>query len=268
MGACWWRTGDGAPFASQWTLPMTIVRETEAAEDALRRHTVEQFGVGLGGETFVETVYLVDPDDQHQYVANIFRIRATGPLRFDAEGDYDDARWLTPADIEQLWMPPDLRVPLLKILTEPEALRETDWSRAGEGLPLAERAGRALPLHGGGSARTGGSADRTTGRGGMRFPTRISASSTASDSASGSCGRGRFRRTTCICWTTCGASARDRAWLRGGQDVVALDRMGAIAVGIDQSREQIEYAKAYALRHGALNASFVEGDCRGPLALR
>ena len=45
----------------------------------------------------------------------------------------------------------------------------------------------------------------------------------------------------------------------GGQDCVALDKMGAIAVGIDQSAKQIEYARKYAARHDAPNASFVEG---------
>ena len=45
----------------------------------------------------------------------------------------------------------------------------------------------------------------------------------------------------------------------GGQDCVALDKMGAIAVGIDQSAQQIDYARKYAARHDAMNASFVEG---------
>jgi ubiquinone/menaquinone biosynthesis C-methylase UbiE len=35
--------------------------------------------------------------------------------------------------------------------------------------------------------------------------------------------------------------------------------MGAVAVGIDVSAEQVAYARRYALRHGAQNASFVEG---------
>jgi SAM-dependent methyltransferase len=35
--------------------------------------------------------------------------------------------------------------------------------------------------------------------------------------------------------------------------------MGAVAVGIDVSAKQIEYARKYAERHGAQNASFVEG---------
>lgn len=246
-----------APFASQWTLPMTIVRETEAAEDALRRHTVEQFGAGLGGETFVETVYLVDPDDQHQYVANIFRIQATGPLRFDAEGDYDDARWLTPADIEQLWMPPDLRVPLLKILTEPESLHETDWSRAGEGVPLGERAGQAPALRDE-AARSGEPApDNQAGWDaiseayqrefyGERYGERLMWSRRASEDDLHVLDEVRGRRALVL---GCG----------GGQDVVALAKMGAIAIGVDYSPKQIAYAKKYAASLSVENASFVEG---------
>jgi 2-polyprenyl-3-methyl-5-hydroxy-6-metoxy-1,4-benzoquinol methylase len=45
----------------------------------------------------------------------------------------------------------------------------------------------------------------------------------------------------------------------GGQDCVALARMGAVAVGIDISEQQIAYAKAYAARQGADNAAFVQG---------
>lgn len=250
------------PFASQWTLPMTIVRPDEAAEEALRRHTVEQFGVGLGGETFAETVYLVDPDDQHQYVANIFRIQASGPLRFDANGDYDDARWLAPADIEQLWMPPDLRAPLLKILAEPAAPLATDWSQAagdapGEGAPLAERAGQALPLHDEEAAPSAPAPDNKAGWNtisaayqrdyyGDRYGERFMWSWGLSEDDLHLLDDVRGKRVIVL---GCG----------GGQDVVALDQMGAIAVGIDQSAKQIAYAKQYAARHNAANASFVEG---------
>ncbi len=252
------------PFAAQWVLPMTLVGADEAAEDALRRHARDQFGVGLGTETFVETVYLVDPDDKQQYVANIFRTPiADGPMRFNAEGDYDDVRWLVPGDLEQLWMPPDLRVPLVKILTEPESLHETDWSQAipdasGEGTPLGERAGLALPLHGGGVADAEAPApDNKAGWNtisaayqeqifGERFGERFMWSWALSEDDLHLLNDVRGKRVLVL---GCG----------GGQDVVALARMGASAVGIDQSRKQIEYAKAYAHRRGAENAAFVEG---------
>lgn len=255
------------PFASQWVLPLTLVGADEAAEDALRRHARDQFGVGIGEEAFVETVYLVDPDDQQQYVVNIFRTPISdGPMRFNAEGDYDDARWLLPADLEQLWMPPDLRVPLIKILTEPESLHETDWSQAtpdasgatGEAIPLGERAGLAPTLHGEASPtpempapdnRAGWdaiSAAYQKERYGERYGERFMWSWAHSEDELRLLDDVRGKRVIVL---GCG----------GGQDVVALDRMGAIAVGIDQSRKQTEYAKAYAVRHDALNASFVEG---------
>lgn len=243
------------PFASQWTLPMTVVREDEAAEDALRRHTVQEFGVGLGGETFVETVYLVDPDDQHQYVANIFRIQASGPMRFNADGDYDDVRWLAPADLEQLWMPPDLRLAVIKILTETASPRETDWEQTGEAVPLAERAATAVGAQPAAPEAT--APDNKAGWDaisaayqreffGERYGERLMWSWTLSEDDLHLLDDVRGKRVIAL---GCG----------GGQDVVALDRMGAIAVGIDQSERQIEYAREFAARHNAANASFVVG---------
>jgi ADP-ribose pyrophosphatase YjhB (NUDIX family) len=108
------------PFAGQWLLPMTPVRPVETAEDAVKRYTREQFGVEVARETFVDTVYMEDPDDRTQYVTNIFRAELSGgPMRFRADGDYDDARWLASADLAQLWMPPALRDPLVRIMTDP-----------------------------------------------------------------------------------------------------------------------------------------------------
>lgn len=239
------------PFVAQWVLPITIVGEDEAAEDALRRHAREQFGVGLGAETFVETVYLVDPDDQQQYVANIFRTPIVdGPMRLNIDGDYDDARWLLPADIEQLWMPPDLRVPLLKILTDPDALHETDWSQTLEGVPLAERAGAPpAPAEPAPDNRAGWDTIAAAYQEqifGDRLGERFMWSWALSEDDLHLLDDVRGKRVIVL---GCG----------GGQDAVALEKLGAIAVGIDQSSKQIEYAKAYALRHGAPNASFVEG---------
>jgi SAM-dependent methyltransferase/ADP-ribose pyrophosphatase YjhB (NUDIX family) len=246
------------PFVGQWVLPMTLVATDEAAEDALRRHARDQFGIGLGQETFVETVYLIDPDDQAQYVANIFRTPILeGPMRFNAEGDYDDARWLAAADLGQLLMPPDLRVPLIKILSEPEAPRDADWSQmvpaaSRQGTPLGERAG---PLQGDSAPEP--APDNKAGWDaisaayqeevfGDRFGDRFMWSLAASEDDLHLLDDVRGKRVIVL---GCG----------GGQDVVALDRMGAIAVGIDQSAKQIAYAKAHAARQGAQNASFVEG---------
>jgi ubiquinone/menaquinone biosynthesis C-methylase UbiE len=46
----------------------------------------------------------------------------------------------------------------------------------------------------------------------------------------------------------------------GGQDVVALAKMGAVAIGVDYSPKQLEYARAHADRNTADNVSFIE--CR------
>ncbi len=134
------------PFGGQWLLPMTVVGDTEAAEDALRRHAREQFGVTLGLEQFVDTVYLQDPDDRTQYVTNIFRAPIVeGPLRFNATGEYDDARWVTAPQLVGLEMPPELRGPLGRIMTDPDYVSEIDWTVPGEALPLAERPRPAGP---------------------------------------------------------------------------------------------------------------------------
>jgi SAM-dependent methyltransferase len=44
----------------------------------------------------------------------------------------------------------------------------------------------------------------------------------------------------------------------GGQDAVALERLGAVATGVDQSPAQIAYARKYAVRHNAENVAFVD----------
>jgi SAM-dependent methyltransferase/ADP-ribose pyrophosphatase YjhB (NUDIX family) len=243
------------PVSGQWTLPIVLVRDDEAAEDALRRHAQAQFGVGLGEESFVETIYLVDPDDRAQYVANIFRTPIVGgPMRFNAQGDYDDARWLAAADLDALWMPPDLRVPLMKILTEPESLHLTDWDRVGDelasqGVPLAERddAADAAPLP---DNRAGWDAIAA------RYQAEVYGD--------------RFGDAFMWSWSLSEDDARllddvhgKRALVLGcggGQDCVSLVRMGAIAVGVDQSEKQIEYARKHAAERDATNASFVAGN--------
>src|SRR5438067_10020302 len=137
-----------APFAGQWTLPLAVVDSSEAAEDAVRRHLREQFGVSVDEETFVDTVYIEDPDDAQRYVTNIFRARlGVEPMRSRSDGDYDDARWLAAEEIEQLWMPPAMRDPLVRIMRGEELEPAAEWTDdepgTGEGVPLAERASDA-----------------------------------------------------------------------------------------------------------------------------
>ena len=245
-----------APFAGQWTLPAAIVSESEAAEDAVRRHLHEQFGVSVDAESFVDTVYVEDPDDAHRYVTNIFRASlGAAPLRFRADGDYDDARWLAADELEQLWMPPALRDPLVRIMRgEPSSPMEEPGDVAdapGEAMPLAERPEESSPEQPQideppPDNRTGWdviSAAYQEERFGERYGEALMWSYLSSEDDLHVLGDIRGRRALVV---GCG----------GGQDVVALMRMGAVAVGIDPSSAQIDYARKYAARHDADNASF------------
>jgi ubiquinone/menaquinone biosynthesis C-methylase UbiE/ADP-ribose pyrophosphatase YjhB (NUDIX family) len=251
-----------APFAGQWTLPVTAVRDDEGAEDAMRRHAQEQFGLALEpeAEEFVETLYLTDAADDRQYVANIFRAALPpGPLRFNAEGDYDDARWLGAGDLYHVPMPPDLRIPLIKILSEPESLHHLDWDQMGKELtaqavPLAEQESTATEEP---APREGPAPDNRAGwdviaaayqkeRYGDRFGEKLMWSWRASEDDLQVLGDVKGKRALVL---GCG----------GGQDVVALVKLGAIAVGVDSSPTQLAYARKFAQGRDADNASFAEG---------
>lgn len=254
------------PFAGQWVLPSTLVRDDEAAEEALRRHANEQFGLALqpDAETFVETVYLDDAGEH--YVANIFRAELpAGPMRFNADGDYDDAKWLGAQELELVTMPPDLRAPLMQILRAPDALHQLDWEGLAtdlnaQALPLAERPSLPGLLS-------------NEGRGGD--PDAIAPDNlTGWDTIAKSYQEERYgdRDAGRLMWSwglfeddlnVLGDVQGKRALVLGcggGQDVVALAEMGAVAVGIDYSPKQIEYARKYLTHHPTDNASFVEGD--------
>jgi len=252
------------PFAGQWMLPSTLVRADEAAEDALRRHAREQFGMTLveGEQSFVETLYLADGADQ--YVANIFRASLpAGPMRFNAGGEYDDARWLGAAELDQVTMPPDLRIPLAKMLAEPAALHQLDWDQMGreltaQAVPLAEREPLGAPEASPGrrpAAPDAAAPDNKAAwdaiakayqaeRYGERFGDRLMWSWRVSEDGLRLLDDVAGKRAIVL---GCG----------GGQDVVALAKMGAVAVGIDQSAAQLAFARKYA--QGRVdNASFVE----------
>ncbi|MBF6600457.1 MAG: methyltransferase domain-containing protein [Dehalococcoidia bacterium] len=245
------------PFAARWLLPLTVVSEHEAAEEALRRHAREQFGIEISDEAFVDTVYLEDPDDALRYVANIFRAGMhTGPMRFNADGDYDDARWLAAGEIAQVSMPPPLCDALLRIL-EGGAAAETDWDTAGAaggGVPLAERPEEHGPAPAVADEpppdnRASWDAIARTYQAekyGDRYPGRFMWSWGIAEDDVRLLDDVRARRVLVL---GCG----------GGQDVVALSLMGAVAVGIDESKEQLAYAREYATRHHVENAAFVEG---------
>jgi SAM-dependent methyltransferase/ADP-ribose pyrophosphatase YjhB (NUDIX family) len=237
------------PFGGQWVLPLALVREHETAEDAMRRHARDTFGVDVGDEQFVDTVYLEDPADARRYVANVFRTQlGAAPMRFNAGGDYDDARWLGADDIEQLWMPPALRAPVVRVLRGEAIEPSIDWEREvpPEALPLAERAEPA-PAPDNRAAWDTISKAYQDAYYGDRQPGRLRWA------------RGIFEDDVRVL-----DDVRNRRALvlgcGGGQDCVALERMGAVVVGLDRSEKQLAYARKYAERHDARNVSFVESD--------
>lgn len=104
------RKAELPPFAGQWLLPCAVVGSEESAEEALERHAFRDLGVEVDEQEFVETLYVEDEATGQRFVANVFRIvRHRGELRFRAESDYEDVRWLTGDELAQTPMPPPLR---------------------------------------------------------------------------------------------------------------------------------------------------------------
>ncbi len=243
-----------APFGAQWVLPMTLVGEREAAEEALRRHLREQFGIDVTGEQFVDTVYVEDPNDAHRYVANVFRTEmSAGPMRFRADGEYDDARWLGADDVAQVWMPPALRDLVIRVLSgdvPPPAETMWDLDDHQQAMPLAERERQAV-------AESADAPDNHA------FWTAVAASyqteHSAFDPSRLRWSRGLYEDRLRVLDDVSGK----RAIVLGsgtGHDVVALASLGARAVGIDIVPEQVECGRRLAAERGASNASFVVAD--------
>ncbi|HEX5478088.1 MAG TPA: methyltransferase domain-containing protein [Dehalococcoidia bacterium] len=235
------------PLGGQWVLPLTRVGSEQTAEEALRRHAREQFGIDVAGEEFIDTVYVEDPADAERYIANIFRTPlGEGPMRFNTEGDYDDARWLGSGDLDQVLMPPAMREPLVSILRGETVAPAIDWTKTDEqGVPLGERAWReeAPPPPDNAESWNAISKAYQTERFGELYGDRFMWTWVSSEDDLHMLDDVRNKRVLVL---GCG----------GGQDCVALAKMGAIAVGIDPSGEQIAHAKQYADRHGVENASF------------
>jgi len=237
------------PFAEQWVLPLAIVRGEETAEEALRRHASDQFGLSLARETFVETVYLEDAAEGRRYVANIFRAELGGaPMRFRADGDYDDARWLSAAELPNVWMPPALRTALISILGGGPAAPAETPPGAGAALPLAERAADEPAPPPPDNREAWQRLARSYQKEHARFDT----------------GRLRWARGVYEDELRVLGDVRGlHAIVLGagdGADVIALAAAGAVAVGVDFSPAQVAAAKRRAADAGADNASFVEGD--------
>jgi len=238
------------PFGGQWLLPMTLVGDRETAEEAVRRVASEQFGVTVSREAFADTVYIEDPDDGSRYVANIFHTElADGAMRFNAAGDFDDARWLSAGELPDVWMPPPLRESVIRLLAEGPVDEMAEWSPPPEeATPLGERAAEAAPPApppDNSAAWESIAARWQEQRYGDRFGSKLMWTWRSSEDDLHLLDDVRGRRAIVL---GCG----------GGQDAVALEKLGAIVVGIDQSAAQIEYARKYAARHNAVNASFAQ----------
>jgi ubiquinone/menaquinone biosynthesis C-methylase UbiE/ADP-ribose pyrophosphatase YjhB (NUDIX family) len=240
------------PFGGQWLLPMTVVGDRETAEEAVRRHVSAQFGVTVANEVFADTVYIEDPDDAARYVANVFRTElADGALRFNADGDYDDARWLSAEDVASVWMPPALREAVVRALTDGPIEEMPAWDEPpSDAVPLAEREAPIEPPSpppDNAAAWDAIAAAWQDERYGDRFGTKLMWSWRASEDDLHLLDDVRGKRAIVL---GCG----------GGQDAVALEKLGAVVTGVDASAVQIAYAKKYALRNEAPNASFLESD--------
>jgi ubiquinone/menaquinone biosynthesis C-methylase UbiE/ADP-ribose pyrophosphatase YjhB (NUDIX family) len=254
------RRPDRPPFAGLWLVPLDRVRGDETAEETVRRYAREQFGVSVAEETFVDTVYLDDPRGE-KFITNLFRAgMAAGPVRFRSDGDYDDARWLAARELEAVEMPAPLRESVSRALAEDFAPLESDWSSfaaAGEepappqATPLGETpvaaAAAGAPAPDNRAAWDAVSKKYQRERYGERFGERLMWSWRTSEDDVRLLDDVRGRRVLVL---GCG----------GGQDLLALDRLGAVAVGIDQSKEQLAYARDYLARHDVPNASVVEGN--------
>jgi ubiquinone/menaquinone biosynthesis C-methylase UbiE/ADP-ribose pyrophosphatase YjhB (NUDIX family) len=237
------------PFAEQWLVPMTPVGDEETAEEALHRYGPDQFGVSLSVDEFADTIYAEDPQDAARYVVNLFRAPAGArPAHFNTDGDYDEARWCVAGEIERLWMPPSLRDALVRIIVEGVPPPVVDWAtQAGrEGIPLADREAEAGPPPDNCAVWDQMAPVYQDEFYGDRYGERLMWSRRSSEHDLRVLDDVRGKHALVL---GCG----------GGQDCVALEKLGAIVVGVDQSPKQIEYARKYATRHKATNASFVEG---------
>jgi ADP-ribose pyrophosphatase YjhB (NUDIX family) len=84
------------PFAGRWSLPIAVVGDDEAAEDALERVLREHVHVEPGPFEFEDTIY-VTGDGGARFVVNAFLCRAwRGEPRFNPK-HYADALWAEPA---------------------------------------------------------------------------------------------------------------------------------------------------------------------------
>jgi len=89
------RRGEPGPFGGRWTLPLAVVAEREAAEDAVARVLREQLHVAPGASEFSDTLYLLGERGE-RFVVNAFLcVGWAGEPRVSAR-TYADAAWVAP----------------------------------------------------------------------------------------------------------------------------------------------------------------------------
>ena len=220
------RKGDRPPFAGQWLLPGVVVSGDESAEEALEAHIFRDLGVEFDEPEFVETLYLEDDPTGQRYVANVFRVqRHRGELRFRAEGDYEDMRWVSSDELTDASMPASLR----------------EWLR---GDRQAQVPAGPAPVQSSGPPPDNRAAWNTIARAyqdRMQLPTdRLVYGSRCPDEEELQL-LGNLSGLRAIV-LGCG----------GGQDCIVLAKQGAQVMGIDLSDKQIEYGRRLAEREGVL----------------
>jgi ubiquinone/menaquinone biosynthesis C-methylase UbiE/ADP-ribose pyrophosphatase YjhB (NUDIX family) len=213
------------PFAGRWTLPVTILRPDETAEECLERLLTAELDVQATEYEFADTLYLDDPAGGGRYVGNVFLVlRWEGKLRYRTRGEFQDVRWMPLDELPGLPMPEPMRRWLQSRLAGEEFPQEPpDNRQAWNAIAVAYQGRHALPT------------DRLVY--GVRCPT---------EEELGLLGEVQDRRILVL---GCG----------GGQDAVVLARSGAHVVGIDISDEQIRFARRLAEEEG-LDVPFVQGN--------
>jgi SAM-dependent methyltransferase/ADP-ribose pyrophosphatase YjhB (NUDIX family) len=220
------RKANVPPFGGQWLLPAVQLREDQSAEEALELHTYSEMGIEIGVPEFAETLYVEEAATRERYVANIFRVpRYTRQLRFRANGDYDDMRWLSEGEVAALDMPAALR----------------DWLVAGRHVsqvasPVLIAAGAAPPDN---RAAWNTISRAYQERYKLPIDRIVYGGRTPDEGELGLLGDVAGKRVVVL---GCG----------GGQDCIVLAKEGATVIGVDLSDKQVEYGRRLAEREGVL----------------
>lgn len=225
------------PALGRWFLPATSVPSDLTVEEALRRHAGDELGVEIAREEFVDTVYV-----EHggvRYVTSVFDILSyEGALRFRAGGDYEDARFLTADEVEQVMMPAALKEWLAREL------------RGEAHVP---------PLAAAAAVEAAAPETRPDNRAAWNAIARPYQERHASD----------FDRVSWGIGGPCEDDARLLGDVRGkrlleigcggGQHSILFAKQGARCVGIDLSDEQVKHARRLAEREG-VDTEFYQAD--------